>query len=63
MDQAIKGGANFKFTFNPEDLAKDSDLVLYTMASPIPGDIESMAGLYEEISLNSEDSRFRYPEI
>lgn len=63
IDQAIKGGVNFKFTFNPEDLGKDSDLVLYTMASPIPGDIESMAKIYEEISLNSEDKRFRYPEI
>lgn len=63
IDTAIKGGVKFDYSFYEEDLGSPSDLVLYTMASPIPSNAEEMAKIYEQIDLNSEDSSFKYPEI
>lgn len=63
MYNAIKGGANFDFNFDQQSLASNSELVIYTMASPIPGDMEGMAKIFREIDSNKDDPRFKYPEL
>jgi len=63
MESAIKGGVKFDYTFSRKDLASEKPLTLYTIAEPIPSDLQGLTNIYESIESNKNLPIFRYPEI
>ncbi|MFH1332330.1 MAG: hypothetical protein ABIH63_03535 [archaeon] len=57
----IKGGANFKFTVNRNDLASATRVVLYTVSEKTPSTYEELADVYS--SLQEQKSYFIYPRF
>ncbi len=63
FDYAPKGGAEFEFSFNRNDLASVNTLVFYTVAENAPGNLEEMGRLQSRIEFNSQSKDFKYPEF
>ncbi len=59
----VKGGANFEFTVNREDLASATKLVVYTVASKTPSSYDELSDIYSSIGNNANVSYFVYPRF
>ena len=63
LDFALKGGTRFEFDVDPSDLINGNEIVIYTMVSPVAGDLESLMAVSLASESGEEDPNFRYPVI
>lgn len=62
VEQAIKGGAEFEFDLEREQIAEKNVMNFYTIVDQIPSTQENMNIIYNSIQENAGLPMFRYPE-
>ena len=59
----MKGGAEFNWEVNRDDLYSSNEIVLYTVSEGFPSTLDELSEVYTNKQVNEFQSNFQYPRL